>query len=137
MFQTFANAFSRIFLKTSTTPFAWGWYGIVFICWIWNSYVIFEIDLLKKFVSLSLIRIFGHPNHVMTFSKKNFVVVPSFNHIASSLKNISQVHVMWLESPLSISHVLEGDALNEWWANKEWSLSIYMSMLVMIYTLFL
>ena len=99
--------------------------------------MIFEIDLLKKFVSLSLIRIFGHPNNVMTFSKKNFAVVPSFNHIASSLKNISQVCVMWLESPLSTYHVLEVDALNEWRVNEEFSLSIYMSMLVMIYTLFL
>ena len=47
-------------------------------------------------------------------------------------KNISRVPIMWLEAPLSIYHVLVVDALKECPVNKEYSLSISTSALLMM-----
>ena len=44
-------------------------------CWIWNSSVNASIVLFKKCVPWSLIKITGHPNLLMMFSKRNCAVV--------------------------------------------------------------
>ena len=48
--QIFVNAFSRILLNASTTPFSYGWYGAVFMCWICNSSVNYLVNWLAKCV---------------------------------------------------------------------------------------
>ena len=44
MLQTLVSAFSRIVLNASTTPYACEWYGVVFLCSIWNSSVSSSIN---------------------------------------------------------------------------------------------
>ena len=44
-------------------------------CWIWNSSVNASIVLFKKCVPWSLIKITGHPNLLMMFSKRNCAAV--------------------------------------------------------------
>ena len=71
----FVRAFSRILLKASTMPLAYGWYGVLFWWWNSNSSSITLMVLLMKCTPWSLIKILGHSNIVITCLKRMWVVV--------------------------------------------------------------
>ncbi len=61
---------------------------MVFQWFIWNRLAMFSITSFKKCLPLSLMRILGQPNLVMTFSYKNVVVVL----VSSTLTALASTH---------------------------------------------
>ena len=85
--HTFVSACSNILLNASTIPFSYRWYGVLFLCCIYNSYVSTLTVRFMKWLPCSLINILGHPDCVTMLSNRNldgFATVQSTNGVASS-----------------------------------------------------